>query len=87
MLERWIIRGGIIFGLVSLFKLLQKPKRQLWLSYFVINGMINYIFDHTLDSKKRISCVAQITRLSKSFGYSFGFNEVVQRSNYVEVNP
>ena len=47
-LEKWLIVIGIIFGFVSFITLFKKPSYKIWLPLYILNCVVNYLFDKTL---------------------------------------
>ncbi|MBU8906181.1 CBO0543 family protein [Desertibacillus haloalkaliphilus] len=54
MVERLLKYFGIIFGICSIPTLFKKPSVKTWLPLFLINCLVNYIFDKTLVETKQI---------------------------------
>lgn len=48
MLERLILMFGTVLGIFSFPTLFRKPGSQIWLPLFIINGIVNIIFDKIL---------------------------------------
>ncbi|MFC0470884.1 CBO0543 family protein [Halalkalibacter kiskunsagensis] len=54
MLERSIIKLGIVFGIFSIITLFEKPSVKIWFPLYVINCLVNYIFDKVLVETKQV---------------------------------
>ncbi|OIJ12627.1 hypothetical protein BKP35_10595 [Anaerobacillus arseniciselenatis] len=54
MIERIILIFGVTFGLFSFPTLFRKPGAHLWLPLFIINGIVNLIFDKILIETKQV---------------------------------
>jgi hypothetical protein len=75
MIERWIIRSGIIFGIVSFPTLFRKRPRKLWVSLFLINCIVNYAFNKSLVTTKKIKYPVRF--LPKIFKINFVYDYLV----------
>ncbi|WP_246938594.1 CBO0543 family protein [Bacillus pinisoli] len=54
MIERTIIRVGIIFGILAFPTLFKRPSNKLWVSLFIINGIFNHVLDRILITTKKL---------------------------------
>ncbi|ARK30720.1 CBO0543 family protein [Halalkalibacter krulwichiae] len=54
MIERSIIRFGFIFGIISIITLFKKPSVKIWFPLYIINCIVNYIFDKILVETKQV---------------------------------
>lgn len=54
MIERVIIMAGIIFGTFSFRTLFKKQPGKLWLSFYILNCTLNYLFDRALVEKGKV---------------------------------
>ncbi|MDT8860551.1 hypothetical protein N0O92_09920 [Alkalihalobacillus sp. MEB130] len=55
MIERSIIKLGIIFGMISTITLFKKPSVKIWFPLYLINCIVNYVFDKSLVETKQVS--------------------------------
>ncbi|GAE25598.1 hypothetical protein JCM9140_1601 [Halalkalibacter wakoensis JCM 9140] len=53
-IEAFILRFGVVFGLVSSFTLFKRPSSKLWISLYLSNCLFNYLFDKSLVETKQI---------------------------------
>ena len=54
MIERIILIFGVTLGILSFPTLFRKPGSQLWLPLFIINSIVNLIFDKILIETKQV---------------------------------
>jgi len=54
MIDRIILIVGTLFGIMSFPTLFRKPSSHIWLPLFVINGVVNLIFDKILIETKQV---------------------------------
>lgn len=54
MLERLLLWSGVVFGIVSIPSLFRKPSFKIWLPLYLINCIINYLFNKALVQTKQL---------------------------------
>jgi hypothetical protein len=74
MLERLILKAGFVFGVLAFQTLLKKPAK-LWLPLYLINGLMNHVFDHYLVTKRKVTYPTRF--LPKVFKINFVYDYLV----------
>jgi len=54
MIEKFILKFGIAFGILAFPTLFKKPNTKIWISLFLLNGLNNFLFDLVLVKTKKI---------------------------------
>ncbi|MBD3843195.1 MAG: hypothetical protein IE909_15205 [Campylobacterales bacterium] len=54
MLERILLWGGVVFGLVSFPSLFRKPSYKIWLPLYLLTSITNYLFNKVLVETKQL---------------------------------
>ncbi|MGM0903878.1 MAG: CBO0543 family protein [Bacillota bacterium] len=55
MLERFILKFGMTFGILSFPTLFKKPSGKIWFILYLINCLVNWIFDKILVETKQVT--------------------------------
>ncbi|MBM7573326.1 CBO0543 family protein [Aquibacillus albus] len=54
MIERLIIKFGIVFGVLAFPTLFRKPSAKIWIPLYLCNCIVNYLFDMALVKTKKV---------------------------------
>ncbi|WP_425541785.1 CBO0543 family protein [Bacillus carboniphilus] len=73
MIERFIIWSGFLFGILSFPTLFKKPSYKIWLPLYLINCIINYIFNAVLVRTKKLKypvrAVPKIFKINSTYDF------------------
>ncbi|MDG5789269.1 hypothetical protein QA612_17555 [Evansella sp. AB-P1] len=75
MLERFVIRFAIVFGILAIPTLFRKPSWKLWVPYFLLNGVLNHLFDAILVKTGKLKYPVRF--LPRKFKINFVYDYII----------
>lgn len=75
MIEKLLIKFGILFGIILFPTLFRSPSYKLWIPFFIWNGLVNHLFNLILVKSKKIRY--PIRFMPKVFDINFVYDYLV----------